>query len=173
MKTLCNRLFTDESGVILSAELVLILTIAVLGIVTGLASVQQAVVYELTDLGLAFSGLNQSYATPSYFGGRKWCNGSLKSFAAGSSFFDIYDGCTGVNSGATGAGPSAVYGSAEIGSGTNCRDGLSGCSTVAPPAVTPVDDSCKTCAPGTVVVSPTPTLIPAPTPTNAPIPTPR
>lgn len=170
MKPLCRRLFTDESGVILSAELVLILTIAVLGIVTGLASVQQAVVYELTDLGLAFSGLNQSYATPSYFGGRKWCNGSMKSFAAGSSFFDIYDGCTGVNSGSTGGGSSAVYGMAEIGSGTSCRAGLPGCPTTTPTTVAPLDDSCKTCPPGSEVLNPTPTPIQAPAPTNAPMP---
>jgi len=165
MKTLCRKLIIDESGVILSAELVLILTIAVLGIVTGLASVQQAVVYELTDLGLAFSGLNQSYSTPSYFGGRKWCNGGLKSFAAGSSFFDIYDGCTGVNSGAVATGASAIYGMAEIGSGTTCREGLPGCPAVAPPTVAPLDGSCKTCIPGGEVLSPTP--IPSP-PVTAP-----
>ena len=55
MKTLWNKLITNESGLILSAELVLILTIGVIGMVTGLACVQQAVVYELNDLGLAFS----------------------------------------------------------------------------------------------------------------------
>ena len=38
-----KALWNDESGMILSAELILIVTIGVLGLVTGLACVQQAV----------------------------------------------------------------------------------------------------------------------------------
>ena len=46
MKTLWN----DESGVIVSAEIVLVGTILVLGMITGLVELQAAVIYELTDL---------------------------------------------------------------------------------------------------------------------------
>ena len=167
MKTLWNRLMTDECGVILSAELILILTIVVLGIVTGLAAVQQAVVYELTDLGLAFSALNQSYSTPSYFGGRKWCNGGLKSFAAGSSFFDIYDGCIGVNNGPTmmgygGNGSSAVYSPGEINPGVDCRAIPLNCpspATATPlplPTAAPSTVPCVGCQPSPDAAQPTP-----------------
>lgn len=57
LKTLWN----DESGVILSAELVLVCTILVLGLLVGMVELQCAIVGELSDLGSAFGNLNQSY----------------------------------------------------------------------------------------------------------------
>ena len=93
MMSLCNELLSNEDGFILSAEMVMILTIAVLGIVVGLAQVQQAVVTELQDLSLAFSGLNQSYMTPAFRGCFKW--GRPISWSAGSGFIDFYDSCVG------------------------------------------------------------------------------
>ena len=110
MKALWNKLVENECGMILSAELVLVLTIAVLGLVTGLACVQQAVVGELQDVALAFGGLNQSYATPSYRGCWKWWGGT--SWSAGSGFIDVYDGCVGGTASATWSAlsPSTVTG---------------------------------------------------------------
>ncbi|MEO2020035.1 MAG: hypothetical protein ABGZ53_37365, partial [Fuerstiella sp.] len=58
-----KNLWNDESGVILSAELVLIGTILVLGMIVGLVNLQVAVVHELADLGDAFGNLSQSYNT--------------------------------------------------------------------------------------------------------------
>ncbi len=86
----------DEAGLILSAELVIILTIAVLGMVVGLVNIQSALIGEFADLGLAFQSLNQSYSTPSYRGCWKWWGGRT-SWVAGSYFIDIFDGCVGTN----------------------------------------------------------------------------
>lgn len=55
------KLWNDEDGVILSAELVLIGTILVMGLIVGLANLQDAVVGELNSLGNAIGGSSQSY----------------------------------------------------------------------------------------------------------------
>ena len=57
-----NTLLNDESGFIVSAELILVLTIAVLSMVVGLAEVAIAVNTELNDLSNAFGAINQSFA---------------------------------------------------------------------------------------------------------------
>ncbi len=49
-----TSLWNDESGVILSAEIVLIGTILVLGMIVGLVELQCAIVAELSDLSSAF-----------------------------------------------------------------------------------------------------------------------
>lgn len=82
-------LINDESGVIISAELVLILTIAVLGVIVGLSEVSVAVVTELNDLSNAIGILNQSYAFTGFFG---W-GFKFKSFFHGSTFIDSFDDC--------------------------------------------------------------------------------
>ena len=48
------KLWNDEAGFIVSAELVLIATILVLGMIVGLVSVRDQVVQELGDIALAF-----------------------------------------------------------------------------------------------------------------------
>ena len=57
-----NKLFRDESGVIISAELALVLTIAVLAMVVGLSEVAVAVNTELNDISNAVGSLNQSFS---------------------------------------------------------------------------------------------------------------
>lgn len=61
-----RSLFRDESGFIVSAELVLIGTLVVLGMITGLVCLRSAVVDELASLGAAFRGMNQTYYTPAF-----------------------------------------------------------------------------------------------------------
>lgn len=56
-----RKLFNDENGFVVSAELVLVLTIAVLGMVVGLASVRDSISNELVDLSTAFGAVDQSY----------------------------------------------------------------------------------------------------------------
>lgn len=56
-----RKLFNDEAGFVVSAELVLVLTIAVLGMVVGLASVRDSISQELVDLSNAFGAADQSY----------------------------------------------------------------------------------------------------------------
>lgn len=62
MKNLIAALNKDEAGFIVSAELVLISTIAVLGLVVGLAEVSTNVNQELEDVGSAINSLNQTYS---------------------------------------------------------------------------------------------------------------
>ncbi len=52
-------LWDDEDGVILSAELVLIGTILILGMIVGLVGLQTAVVAELSDLGNSISPIRR------------------------------------------------------------------------------------------------------------------
>lgn len=52
----------DEHGAIVSAELIIILTVVVLALVVGWNAVAAALVGELTDIAGAFGSLNQSYS---------------------------------------------------------------------------------------------------------------
>ncbi len=61
MFTLFDKLWNDEAGFIVSAELVLIGSICVLTMVVGLAEVSYSVNSELGDVAAAFDAVNQSY----------------------------------------------------------------------------------------------------------------
>ncbi len=86
-----RKLFNDEAGFIVSAELVLVLTIAVLGMVVGLASVKDAVTNELNDLADAFGVIDQTYTVR----GLTATSGTNKAHAqaAGFGFNDRQDDC--------------------------------------------------------------------------------
>ena len=85
-----KNLWNDESGVIISAELALVLTIAVLAMVVGLSEVAVAVNTELNDISNAIGALNQSYF---YTGFRADGQGKPKSANSGSRFDDAHDDC--------------------------------------------------------------------------------
>ena len=87
-----RKLFNDESGVIISAELALVLTIAVLAMVVGLSEVAVAVNTELNDLSNAIGALNQTY-TFTGFVGSGGPGGKNKSVFAGTVFSDAADVC--------------------------------------------------------------------------------
>lgn len=91
MNTVFAALLLDENGFIVSAELVLVATLLVIGMVVGLSEIQYAVVEELNDVADAIGSLNQSY----YFSGFSACKpgGYLKSSMAGSAFYDSVDTC--------------------------------------------------------------------------------
>ena len=61
MKKVSLSLWKSEDGAIISAELVLVMTIAVLSMVVGLSSVAHALNAELEDVSEAFGALSQSY----------------------------------------------------------------------------------------------------------------
>lgn len=87
-----HSLWNDQHGFIISAELVLVLTVAVLAMIVGLSEVAVAVNTELNDISNAIGALNQSYHYTGFEasdGG--W--GKLKSEVAGSSFKDKTDDC--------------------------------------------------------------------------------
>src|SRR5436190_23370644 len=64
MTRVAAALLNDEAGFIVSAELVLISTITVIGMVVGLSEVAIGINNELEDDGSAFGALNQSYSDP-------------------------------------------------------------------------------------------------------------
>lgn len=86
-----KALWNDEAGVILSAELVLVTTILVLGMVVGLVEVQCAIVGELSDLASAYGNLSQAYNI-SGFGSDKG-PGDFKARTFGAVYNDEPDTC--------------------------------------------------------------------------------
>ncbi|WP_437191807.1 hypothetical protein [Planctomicrobium sp. SH527] len=88
---LITAFLNDDTGFIVSAELVIIATLAVLGMIVGFSQVQNAVVSEMSDVSHALGALNQSYYY-SGFHARKW-GGWTKSRTVGSAYYDFADAC--------------------------------------------------------------------------------
>ena len=82
-----KNLLNDECGFVVSAELIMVATITVLGLIVGLSEVRQAVSEELEDVASAIGSLNQGYC----FNGLRTCKGSTN----GSHFQDANDFCDG------------------------------------------------------------------------------
>lgn len=85
MQTLLRRLWNDQSGAIVSAEIVLIASILILGVIVGLKSLRDSVVTELADVAQAFANLNQSFSFSGVSGHH--------AFTGGGSFGDMLDFC--------------------------------------------------------------------------------
>jgi Flp pilus assembly pilin Flp len=90
-----RNFWNDEAGFIVSAELVLIATICVIGVIAGMVEIQWALVGELNDVSDAIGSLNQSFQ----FAGFTVCKtqgssgNNIKSQFAGSMFVDTVDEC--------------------------------------------------------------------------------
>lgn len=89
MFQLMSQLYADEVGFIVSAELVLVSTIVVLGMLVGLSEVASGINEELEDVGSAFGSVKQSYSFSGFHG--------HKGRAHGSSFEDHVDFCDSEN----------------------------------------------------------------------------
>lgn len=76
MKTILIQLMNDEAGFIVSSELVLISTIAVLAMVVGLSEVAHNINQELEDVGSAFGRVNQSFYVAGAYGHKANTDGS-------------------------------------------------------------------------------------------------
>lgn len=76
MTALALQLYRDDAGFVVSAELVLIATIVVIGLVVGLSEVSHAVNNELNDVGDAYGSVNQSFR---YGGMQKGRGGNITS----------------------------------------------------------------------------------------------
>ena len=57
-----KKLFQDESGFVISTELVLIATILVIGLIVGQATIRDQLISELADVADAVSALDQGFA---------------------------------------------------------------------------------------------------------------
>jgi hypothetical protein len=96
MKKMFLSLWNEEAGFIVSAELILVATLLVLGMVVGLQTVRDTVITELADTATAIGQINQSYS----YGGATGHNSSV----AGSFFTDLQDFCDSTTSSASGTG---------------------------------------------------------------------
>jgi Flp pilus assembly pilin Flp len=73
---LFKHLWRDEAGAILTAETVLVGSVAVLGVTVGLSTVATAVNDELKEVGFAIRSLDQSYGFVGQSSCRAWTAGS-------------------------------------------------------------------------------------------------
>ena len=87
MKKMILAFVRGEEGFLLSTEALLIGTIAVLGLIVGLAEVRNAVVQELGDFSQAVSLLSQSYAYTSVVS----TNGGTSIQTSGAVYDDLVD----------------------------------------------------------------------------------
>jgi hypothetical protein len=149
MERLWSQLCRDDAGVVLSAELVIIVTVVVLGLVVGLAHVQTAVVTELQDTGAAIASLNQSYGVTGFRGCRKaW---GFTSWTAGSAFTDVFDTCLG------GVGTCEIVGGATyVESRTPVTVAPTPTCTTCVPEPAPHVEQCLTCPPSGTSLAPVP-----------------
>jgi type II secretory pathway pseudopilin PulG len=84
MKVL-KRLWGDDRGFVVSTELVLLATVAVIGLLVGMAAVRDGVISELSDVAGAVQDVNQSYSYDGITG--------HNSATAGSTYVDDLDEC--------------------------------------------------------------------------------
>jgi Flp pilus assembly pilin Flp len=86
-----RQLLQDEAGFIVSAELVLVATILVIGLIVGMSQIQYAVVEEMNDVAKAIGSLNQTYYYTGFSATK--AGGATKSVTTGSFFKDEPDAC--------------------------------------------------------------------------------
>ena len=91
-----RNFWNDESGFLVSAELILIATIMVIGLIVGMVEIQYAVVGELNDVSEAIGSMVQSFSTTGFTSIKSAPgNGGIKAQTFGSNFFDTVDQCDG------------------------------------------------------------------------------
>ncbi|MES2793611.1 MAG: hypothetical protein V4719_28620 [Planctomycetota bacterium] len=91
-----KNFLNDENGAIVSIELVLIITIAVLALIVGWSEVAVAVNTELNDISNAVGSLNQGFSAVGFSGSNGAGGGlpaKLKSTYNSQSFTDTPDDC--------------------------------------------------------------------------------
>lgn len=80
-----RKLWLDEGGGLISAELVLVATLLICAVAVGVSAVRVALVTELADLGAAIGALDQSYSVGGMDGHNAQC--------ANQEFADALDNC--------------------------------------------------------------------------------
>ncbi|MBD3672503.1 MAG: hypothetical protein HUJ26_03155 [Planctomycetaceae bacterium] len=85
MKNILSRFWRDEAGFVISSELVLVATILVIGMISGLTAVRDGVVQELGDVGQAVGSVDQDYTY--------WGITGHSAATAGSTYIDEVDYC--------------------------------------------------------------------------------
>ncbi len=93
---LLHALWQDEAGFVITSELLIIVTIAVIGLIVGYVAIRDALVQELGDVAAAIGALDQTYA---FSGVSNSCSNAV---TRGSIFTDARDMCDLTNSPAAG-----------------------------------------------------------------------
>jgi hypothetical protein len=158
-------LWSDESGLVLSAELIIIVTVTVLGLVVGLAQVQSAVVSELRDTAAAVASLDQSFGFTGFRG--CWKFNTATSWTAGSTFIDVFDTCLGVGQMTTEIVCGPVMAAPVVPQAPYLAP--QECLTCPPEQQPTLLEPCETCPPdGGVAPTPRPEIPQGPVPQNLP-----
>ncbi len=115
-----QNLFHDESGFVISTELILVSTILVVGIIVGQTTLRDQVVTEFADTADAVSALDQSYLYSEIVVAT---HGSV----AGTTFSDAADFCDANDNGAQGLDASGTCvlvdtGTAGVGAGVTSAE---------------------------------------------------
>ncbi len=92
-----SRFWNDETGTVVSAEIILVITIAGIGMIAGLTTYRDAAVMEMADLATALGQFNQSYSLSSVVITGVGFSASF----AGSTFDDQPDWCQDTTSSTT------------------------------------------------------------------------
>lgn len=85
MKATLIRLWTEDCAAIIAAEMLLIMSILVIGVIVGLAAVRDSIVTELADVAQAIANVNQSFSFSGVAGHH--------TFSGGGAFHDNADFC--------------------------------------------------------------------------------
>lgn len=83
-----RKLWADDCGALIATEWVFVATILILGVITGLVAVRQAVISELTEFAQAVLALNQSFS----FSGQTNCESSTAGSSASDTTNTIHEG---------------------------------------------------------------------------------
>ena len=86
---IAKGLWNDESGFVVSTDLILVSTILVIGLLVGLVSLRDQIVQEFGDMAMAVGNMNQSYS----FSALSVTFAGFTFVAAGSDFTDTSDFC--------------------------------------------------------------------------------
>ncbi len=105
-----KRLWNDEAGFVVSTELILLATVAVIGLLVGMAAVRDGVVSELSDVAGAVQDVNQSYSYDGVIG--------HNAATAGSDFVDQLDECDSADDVAGAADNCITFNQGPINEGT-------------------------------------------------------
>lgn len=103
MRPMLTRFWNDDRGTVLSAELMMLVTLLAIGLIVGAKSFRDAAVTEWADWAQAIANLDQSYNVPD----------SAPAAGDGSGYSDFRDFCDDV--GATGAPRTTNYQVAPMG----------------------------------------------------------
>lgn len=89
MRSIMTRLWQEDDGALLAAELVVIASILVIGVIVGLSALRDSVVTELADVAQAIANIDQSFS----FSGTQ----GHHAFTGGGMFADMIDFCDTAN----------------------------------------------------------------------------